>query len=277
MGARAAREAIARAGCTIEEIDMIVCSTITPDCHTPSVACIIQGELEAKNAFCLDVSCACSGFVNALDIAEKYIASGEVKTALVISAETLSHIANFEDRSTCVLFGDGAGACVVTKGDGRYASYLGADGTGASYLYASAHYPQTPFETEEAILRQKAFDYLDDGFIHMNGKEVYKFSTSVMPLAIQQACRKIKIEPQDISLIIPHQANVRIIRTGMKNLGLPIEKAYVNIDKTGNTSSASIPIALDEACRENRIHRGDIIAVVGFGAGLTFAAAVFDW
>ncbi|PWM35637.1 MAG: ketoacyl-ACP synthase III [Clostridiales bacterium] len=277
MAAEASRHALEGFDGSASDIGMIVCSTITPDFHTPSVACLVQQAIGAKNAFCLDISCACSGFVHALDLAYRYISCGEIEHALVVSAETLSHIADFTDRSTCVLFGDGAGACVVSRGENKFASYMGADGDGAQFLYAASVYPQTPFETETGRNGHKSFDYAEDGFIHMNGKEVYKFSTSVMPLAIGKACEKMGIAPEELDLIIPHQANVRIVQTAMKHLHLPMEKAYLNIDKYGNTSSASIPIALDEAVREGAVKRGDTIAVVGFGAGLTYGASVFNW
>lgn len=276
MAVEAAKRALESFGGTKEEIDLIICSTITPDFHTPSVACLIARALGLRvRGF--DVSAACSGFVYALDVAQKYLAAGAAKTVLVISAETLTHLANFEDRASCVLFGDGAGACIVQPGEGRYASYLGTDGMGAEMLYATAPYTLTPFETQEAVEAGRAFPAIADGFVHMDGKEVYKFSTEMMPYCIEQACGELGVQPQQLRLIIPHQANMRIVRTAMKRLGLPEERAYMNIDRCGNTSSASIPLALDEANREGRLAGGGLVAVVGFGAGLTYGCAVFDW
>ena len=277
MAVEAARDALSRFSGEAEDIGMILCTTITPDYHTPSMACIVQAAIGAKNAFCMDLNAACSGFIYALDIAQKYLASGMVKNVLVVSAETLSHLANFEDRTTCVLFGDGAGACIISGGEGRYASFLGADGNGAGFLYATSFYPRTPFEEEGALEGYQAFPHVSDGFLHMDGKEVYKFSTAAMPRCIRKAVERLGVGVEDIDLIIPHQANVRIVQTAMKNLGLPLEKAYMNIDKFGNTSSASIPIALEEVVRAERLKKGDLVALVGFGAGLTYGATIFDW
>lgn len=277
MAVEASRQALEGFDGSPEDIGLIICSTLTPDFYTPSVSCLVQAALGAKNAFCIDINCACTGFVQALDMAYKYIRCGDVRHVLIVSAEVLSHITDFSDRSTCVLFGDGAGACIVSADEGRFASSFGADGTGAPFLYASHLYPKTPFEDDASRTQGKNFDYIGDGFLHMNGKEVYKFAVSVMPRAVEQACGKMGITPQDIDLVIPHQANIRIMNTAMKNLRLPQEKAFYNIEDYGNTSSATIPFALDEAVRQGRIKKGDVIALVGFGAGLTFGAAVFDW
>jgi 3-oxoacyl-[acyl-carrier-protein] synthase-3 len=277
MAVEAAKRALEAFSGEAEEIDLIVCSTITPDFHTPSVACLVARALGLKGAAAFDVSAACSGFVYALDIAQKYLETGAAKTALVLSAETLSHITNFEDRSTCVLFGDGAGACIVQPSDGRYASILGADAETAHVLYATIPYPPTPFEKEEALAKGRAFEVVNDGFIHMDGTEVYKFSTEAMPACIQAACEKLGVQPEALGLIIPHQANLRIVRTAMKRLGLPEDRAYLNIDRYGNTSSASIPLALDEANQEGRLQPGSLVALVGFGAGLTYGCALFSW
>ncbi len=276
MAAEAARCALESFEGSAQDIDLIICSTITPDFHTPSVACMVARSLSLKvQGF--DISAACSGFVYALDIAQKYLMAGAAKTVLVVSAETLSHLANFRDRSTCVLFGDGAGACIVQASEGRYASFLGTDGMGAELLYATSPYALSPFETEEAVRAGCAFSAEADGFVHMDGKEVYKFSTEAMPHCIEKACESLSVSPQQLGLIVPHQANLRIVRTAMKRLELPEERAYLNIDRYGNTSSASIPLALDEANREGRISRGELVALVGFGAGLTYGCAVFDW
>lgn len=277
MAASAAKQALEGFSGTAADIDMIVCSTITPDFHTPSVSCLVQEATGAVNAFCIDISCACTGFVQAVDMAQKYISAGEVKTVLVVSAEVLSRIVDFTDRETCVLFGDGAGACIVQGAAARYTSFFGADGSGSNSLYATQFYPCTPFESEAQRRLQRREALLDDGFIHMDGRAVYKFSTAAIQTVIEKACGKLGIVPGDISLIIPHQANERIVATAMKRLGLPIERAFLNIAKFGNTSSASIPIALDEVARLSLIKPGELCALVGFGAGLTFGAAIFEW
>lgn len=277
MAACAAKQALLEYSGEAQDIDLIICSTITPDYHTPSVSCLVQKAIGAKNAFCIDISCACTGFVQAVDMAQKYLASGEVKTVLVLSAEVLSRIVDFTDRTTCVLFGDGAGACILTASQKRYASYFGADGTGSDYLYATHSYPQNPFERDESLDRHRAPEEINNDYIHMDGKAVYKFSTLVMPRSIENACQKLGVTPGEIKLIVPHQANERIVVTAMKHLHLPQERAYLNLSKFGNTSSASIPIALDEVRRSGLLKSGDLCAIVGFGAGLTFGAAVFEW
>lgn len=277
MAERAARPALEMAGVKPEEIDLLICTTVTPDLYTPSLACVVQGLLGIGHAFAFDVSAACSGFVFALDIVQKYLAAGIVKTALIISAEALTRITDFTDRASCVLFGDGAGACVVRAGEGRYAAHLCSDGSGVSMLYAGTSYPLTPFESEEARKEGAAFETIRDGFLHMDGKGVYKFAVEAMPQAILDACETLGVQPEELGLIVPHQANIRIIQTAMKRLGLSMDRAYVNIGHIGNTSSATVPIALDEANREGLLHEGELVALTGFGAGLTYGAAVFEW
>ena len=278
MGLGAAKNAMKDAGVSPLDIDLILFTSVTPDYYSPSASCVVQGLLGAENAMCIDLNCACAGFVYALDMARRYISCGDVKTVLIVSAESLSKLTDYTDRSTCVLFGDGAASCVVTGKDGLFAPCLKADGSGAGAIVARALAPAvTPFSEQQI----KAVDF--DGFteaneryLYMDGKEVYKFATRVMPSAVKEACEKAGIEPEDLDLIIPHQANIRIIQTAAKNLGLPMDKFFVNVDAYGNTSSASVPIALHEAFEEGKIKKGDKICLVGFGAGLVAGAVVFE-
>lgn len=277
MGGFAAGKALESAKLSAGEIDMVIVSTVTGDYITPSTACLIANEIGATHAVCMDVSCACAGFVYALDIARRYLADGEYKNILVISTEMLSKITDYTDRSTCVLFGDGAGACVVTKSDKLFACHLGADTSGVAKLFGRGIPPSNPF-------RKEPFDRMADGFcesngnaLYMDGREVYKFATKIMPQAVVKACQKAGIVPEELALIIPHQANIRIVETAAKNLKLPMEKFFVNIQKYGNMSSACIPICIDEALKSDRIKSGDKICFVGFGAGLTYGAAVLEW
>lgn len=276
MGAQAARAALESSGVDAADVDMIIVTTVTADFITPSTACIIQMEIGASNAFAFDINVACAGLAYALDMAHRYL-SDEVKTVLIVNAESLSQITNYADRTTCVLFGDGAGACVLTASEGRFASYLRSDAAGAGLIYAKYPRRSSPFfETDEELLEPFPKPLVAEG-VYQNGREVYKFATKVMPLAVEKACQKLGISPGDLSLIIPHQANYRIIETGIKNLGLPEDKFYVNIQEYGNTSSASIAIGLDECVRSGRISRGDLVCAVGFGAGLIYGASIFEY
>lgn len=276
MGTLAAKVALESAGLDASDVDMIIVTTVTPDFIIPSTACIIQTRLGAENAFALDISVACSGLAYALDMARRYL-SDEVKNILVVCTESLTQITNYDDRASCILFGDGAGACVLTASDNRFASYLRSDPTGTRFLYAKLPRRTTPFSTQdEEPLEPFEMPATADG-IYQNGREVYKFATKAMPLAVEQACQKYGVKPNGLDLIIPHQANARIIETAVKNLGLPEEKVYVNIHNYGNTSSASIAIGLDECVKNGVIKRGSLLCLVGFGAGLTYGACVFEY
>ncbi|MBQ8513824.1 MAG: ketoacyl-ACP synthase III [Ruminococcus sp.] len=284
MGAQAARAAIEAAGIDPTEIGLIIDTTITQDFCTPSTSCIIQRETGAVNAACFDLNAACSGFVYALDMAHRFLKTEpSARYALVLANEQLSRITNYEDRSSCILFGDGAAAAVVEyKADALYSSHLGADGTGAKFLFARTALPASPFIDAEKAAQK--WDDFDEGIIgryahcmKQDGKEVYRFATQAMPKAAAAAAEKIGFDLQELDRIVPHQANIRIIETAMKNMKLPMEKAVVNIAEHGNTSSASIPIALDEAVRSGQIKRGDKICLVGFGAGLTYAAVIMEY
>lgn len=277
MGAMAAKRALESSEIAKEEIDLVLFTTISGDFYTPSMACITARELGLQNAVCYDLNCACSGFVYGLDMAYRYLATGGARSVLLISSEALSRVVDYTDRSTCVLFGDGAAAALITKGDALYASYLGTDITGITALYARTPKATHPFVTEQNRVT------VNDGFgdkpekLFMDGKEVYKFATRIMPLAVEQACARAGIAVNDLAMVIPHQANIRIVETAAQKLDIAPDRIYCNIEKYSNTSSATIPLALDELNREGRLKRGDKLCVVGFGAGLTYGAAVFEW
>ena len=278
MGAEAAREAIKNAGIDGSEIGLIIDTTITGDFSTPSMACLIQREIGAKNAEAFDLNAACSGFVYGIDAAKRFLQTDpELKYALVVANEKLSHITDYTDRSTCVLFGDGAAAAVIARSEKLYTSYMSADGRGSVSLYAKVPRVRHPFRTSEA-------DEIDSGdfaagtnFLCQDGKEVYKFATKALPTAAAKAAEKIGLDVGEINWFVPHQANMRIIETAAKNLGVPMEKFVINIQEHGNTSSASIPIALHEAIASGQIKRGEKICLVGFGAGLTMGAVIIEY
>lgn len=267
----ASRKALESAHVDPDELDCIIVATVTPDMLFPSTACILQEALGAKNAFAFDLEAGCTGFVYALTVAERYLLSEGKGKALVVGAETLSKIVDWQDRATCVLFGDGAGAAVLGLDErpGIIATYLGADGGGAHLLELPAGGSRMPASLETV---EKRLHY-----IKMNGNEVFKFAVRVVEEASRKVLAKAQKTIDDVSLFIPHQANIRIIQSAAKRLGIPEEKIFVNVDRYGNTSAASIPIALDEALREQRIKEGDIVLLVGFGAGLTWGAALIEW
>lgn len=271
LATRAARQAMAAAGVTAEELDLIIIATITPDMVFPSTACLVQANLGAVNAAAFDLGAGCSGFVYALDMATRCVQSGAYKRVLVAGADVLSRITDWSDRSTCVLFGDGSGACVVgpVKQGGVMSTYLGADGTGGESLCLPAGGSRLPI-TPEALQAKKQY-------IHMSGNEVFKFAVRIMGDAAIEVLRRAGLAATDIELFVPHQANIRIIEAAAKRLELPSEKVFVNVHKYGNTSAASIPIALSEVAEENKVQPGDHVVLVGFGAGLTWGAAAIQW
>lgn len=265
----AAKKALKMANVAAEEVDMIIVATCSPDVLFPSVACIIQDRLGAKNAAAFDVSAACSGFNYALSTAVNFIRSDQYKKVLVVGVDTLTKYLDWNDRSTCVLFGDGAGAVVLTPADkdsGILSSYLAADGSGGKFLVMPGGGSRNPRPKSE-----------QERCITMDGKEVFKFAVKALENGLTRAAKLAGIELDDIDLIIPHQANIRIIDHVAKKLQLPKEKFFVNLQKYGNTSSASIPIAIDEALALGQIKKDDIIATIGFGAGLTYGANVIKW
>ena len=281
MGAQAASHAIEMAGIDPKDIGLIIDTTITPDFSTPSVSCLVQREIGAVQAACFDLNAACSGFVYGMETAHCFLKTNrEMKYALVVANENLTRITNYSDRSSCILFGDGAAAAIVEYQEDRlYSSYLSADGTGAKFLYARTATPDNPFCKRKAEY-DDGIEPGPEGWEHtmrQDGREVYKFAIKAMANSAQKAAEKIGFDLQQLDKIVPHQANIRIIETAMKSLKMPMEKVVVNIDQHGNTSSASIPIALDEAVRSGKIQRGDKICLVGFGAGLTTAAIIKEF
>ncbi len=268
---QASRLALERAGVSPEELDLIVVATVTPDMLFPATACLVQRDLGAKKACGFDLEAGCTGFVYALAMAEKYLVAGGGEKALVVGAETLSKIVDWQDRATCVLFGDGAGAVVlgVTESPGILATYLGCDGQGASLLEIPGGCSRFPASFDTVTNRLH--------YIKMNGNEVFKFAVRVMEEASLEAAQRAGVSTEDVDLFIPHQANIRIINSAAKRLRIAEEKIFVNVQKYGNTSSASIPLALDEAYREGRVKEGDLLLLVGFGAGLTWGSAIIRW
>ncbi len=279
MGAQAAKNAISDAGIESSQIGLIIDATITADFHTPSMACLIQREIGATGSACMDIGAACSGFVYGMDVAMRYLMTDDsLKYVLVVANENLSRITNFEDRTTCVLFGDGAAAVVLEKSDKMFTSWLSADGNGAKFLYCKGDAASNAFMTEDRFTVEDGTDpNITHKYIVQDGKEVYKFATKALATAASNAAAKIELPVEDIDVFVPHQANVRIIETAAKNLGVPMDKFVVTLDKHGNTSSASIPIAFDEAVHSGRIKRGDKVCMVGFGAGLTLGSVIFEY
>jgi 3-oxoacyl-[acyl-carrier-protein] synthase-3 len=268
----AAKRALEDAAVPADEIDLIIVATATPDMAFPSTACLVQASLKAANAAAFDLAAGCSGFVYGIVSAMQFVKAGLYRKILVIGAETLSRLCDYSDRGTCVLFGDGAGAAVIAEtktGYGILGVNLGADGTGGDLLKLPAGGSRMPASAETVANRLH--------YIHMNGNEVFKFAVKVMGESAIHALDQAGIEASDVDLLIPHQANMRIIQSAAKRLKLPIDKVVVNVDKYGNTSAASIPIALYEALQAGRIKDGDILVLVGFGAGLTWASCVIKW
>jgi len=272
LGLEAAREAMADAGVRAEDLDLIIVGTATPDMLFPATACVLQDRLGAKRAGAFDLSAACSSWVYGVAVAHGYVSSGLAETVLVVGAETLSKITNWKDRSTCVLFGDSAGAVVVRPsepGQGFLSFYLGADGGGAALISQPAGGSRLPASYETVERAQHT--------LHMNGREVYKFAVRIIPRAIEEAVSRAGLTLADVDLFIPHQANIRIIDAAAKRLGQPREKFFVNVERYGNTSSASVPVALYEAVRAGLIHRGDLAVLVAFGGGLTWGSTALRW
>ena len=269
----ASQRALEMAGVTADQIDLIILGTITPDFPFPATACIVQREIGASNAVAFDISAACSGFIYGLSIADKYIRTGAAKKVLVIGAEILSRIIDWTDRNTCILFGDGAGAAVVEacEGDtGILSSHIFSNGTYWDMLYQPGCGSRNPASISRTIDDQLYF-------LKMEGNDVFKHAVRCMDEAATTALNANSMTPADISLFIPHQANRRIIDATARRLGLPPEKVFVNLDLYGNTSAASIPIALDEANRDNRMQHGDIVLLDAFGGGFTYGSVLMRW
>jgi 3-oxoacyl-[acyl-carrier-protein] synthase-3 len=276
LASEAARRAMAAAGVSPEEINLIVVATVTPDMFFPSTACFVQKKIGASNAVCFDISAACSGFLYALQVARHFINTGNRTTALVIGAEKLSSLINWQDRNTCVLFGDGAGAVVIRRAEegeeapGRVLStVMGSDGNLTDLLKVPGGASASPITPENVASRPNT--------IHMEGRETFKHAVTRMCQASEQALQMAGLTKDDISMVIPHQANARIITAIADRLGVPEEKTFINLDQYGNTSAATIPVALDEAHRQGKIKRGDIVLLVAFGGGFTWASSVVRW
>jgi len=268
----AALRTMADAGITPEELDLVIVTTVTPDYIFPATACLVADRLGAKKAAAFGLEAGCSGFLYGVTTASQFIATGMYRTALVIGAETLSKLLNWEDRATCILFGDGAGAAIlqpVEDGYGFLSFELGADGSGGELLLVPAGGSKNPPTAE--TLEQKMHT------IHMSGSETYKFAVRIMGEAALRALESAGLGKEDVDLLVPHQANIRIIDAAVKRLRIPPERVVVNLDRYGNMSAASIPVALDEAVRAGRVAYGDVLVMVGFGAGLTWGAAVLKW
>jgi 3-oxoacyl-[acyl-carrier-protein] synthase-3 len=272
LGAEAARRAMKMAGVTAEQIDLIIVATITPDMPFPSTACLVQHKLGAKRAAAFDLEAACSGFIYALEIGQQFIMSRTYETVLVIGAEKLSSITDWKDRNTCVLFGDGAGAAILQNRQGAHGlltAVMGADGSKANLLFMPGGGSRCPATVDSLNSRLH--------FLRMEGKETFKNAVQAMQTAAEEALRRCEITISQIKCIIPHQANRRIIDAVGERLGAKPEQLFVNVNKYGNTSAASVGIALDEAVSTGRVQRGDLILLVVFGAGLTWGAAVIEW
>jgi len=272
MAALAAMRAMKNAGVTPEEIDLIIVATITPDMMFPSTACLVQHKIGARRSAAFDIEAACSGFIYALEIGQQFIMSRTYNTVLVVGAEKLSTIVDWTDRNTCVLFGDGAGAAILQHrpdAHGLLTACMGAEGDKAELLCMPGGGSKFPTTTETLAARLH--------YLRMDGKETYKSAVTAMYTAGKEALRRCEIDISQIKCVIPHQANRRIIDAVSERLGAKPEQVFINLEKFGNTSAASVAIALEEAVRIGRIQRGDLVLLVVFGAGLTWAAAVIEW
>ena len=268
---QAAREALAQAGLAPETVELIIVATTTPDMLFPSTSCLIQQRLGAKKAVCFDLSAACSGSVYAMITAQQYLLTGRYRNALIVGAEVISSFLDWTDRSTCVLFGDGAGACVLVPVErgGILATDMGSDGSAAELLYMPGGGSKHPPSHKSVDQRLH--------FLRMNGGEIFKVAVRRMADSAKRVMAEAKLSPEDISCFIPHQANTRIIEAVAKFADLPLERVYMNLQRYGNTSAASNLIALYEAVKDGVIKRGDRVVMVAFGAGLTWGSILLEW
>jgi 3-oxoacyl-[acyl-carrier-protein] synthase-3 len=272
LAAEAARQALASAGLKAKDIDLIIVATCTPDMFFPSTACMVQHKLDAKHAAAFDINAACSGFLYALSVADSYIKSGAFKRALVIGAETLTRFVDWEDRTTCILFGDGAGAVILesTVGDNAILyTHIKSNAEYWDYIQIPSGAVKDP--ASKLVLENRS------NTIRMKGNETFKVAVKTLENLVVETLEKCNLKPSQLALLIPHQANLRIIQATAKRLGLSMDKVMLNLERYGNTSSASIPLALDEAVRTGRIRRDDYILLEAFGAGLTWASALVKW
>lgn len=272
LAAKAGLKALENANTDPKEIDLLIVATHFPDHYFPSTACITQNKLGLKNAVCFDLSAACSGSIYSLFVAESLLKNSNYNTAMIIGTEIFSRTVDWEDRNTCVLFGDGAGAIIIKKcqkGKNIISFDFGSDGSGADLLKIPAGGSMLP--TSNKTIRERQH------FIKMEGKKVYRFAKKMMVNSVIKALDKVDLTRKDIDLLVPHQANIRILKAVAKKLHLPLEKIMINLEKYGNTSAASIPIALDEAISQGKIQKGDIVVLTAFGAGLTWGSIVIRW
>lgn len=270
MAVKAAMLAMERADISPENLELIIVATVSPDETIPSTSCIVQSKIKAENAACFDINAACSGFVYGLEIARGLMQTMNYENALVIGAEMLSKEVDWNDRGTCILFGDGAGAAILKKSDtpGIIKTYLKAKGEKGDSLTVGGIDFESPFVKEKRKANRK---------IEMNGREVFRFATTAMGEAVLEVIKGTGISLDEIKYIVPHQANKRIIEYVAKKLKMDIDKFYINVDRVGNTSSASIPLALNEMYEQGFIQKGDKIILVAFGGGLTYAATIIEW
>jgi 3-oxoacyl-[acyl-carrier-protein] synthase-3 len=272
MAAAAAARALESSGVAAESVDMLLVATSTPDMVFPSTGCLTQARIGASNAFCMDISAACSGFLYAMEVGRQFVATGSVDTVLVVGSEKMSSIVDWTDRGTCVLFGDAAGAVVLRAGNGDggiLTSVLGSDGNLGDLLKVPAGGSQMP--ASEASVRDNLHT------IKMSGREVFKYAVNNMSAAADQALKDCGLTIDDVACIVPHQANQRIIQAIGQKVGAHDDQFYVNVDKYGNTSAASVGVALDEVSRSGRLKDGDLVLFVAFGAGFTWGATVMEW
>lgn len=270
--AEAGRRALEDAGVSASEIDLVIVATVTPDYLVPATSCMVQVKLGLKNAGAFDLEAACSGFVSALAIASSMIAAGRINRALIIGGETMSRIINYEDRTSCILFGDGAGAAVLSADAPRgeiLGSFMGSDGSGGDTMIVPAGGSRRPVDA--LALEQLAHKLV------IRGNEVFKFAVSKFRELMERQMREFGFGVDEIGLVVPHQVNYRIIESALKKLEVPESKIFVNLEKYGNTSAASVGIALDEARRSGRIIEGKYLSLIAFGAGLTWASALLRW
>lgn len=272
LGVIAAQRALEDAGMSAEELDLIIVATAAPDYNTPSTSCIIQGEIGAKNAAAFDMNAACAGFVYGLTVAEQFLKTGYYKKVLIIGIEGMSKVVDWEDRNTCVLFGDGAGAVIlgqVDKGYGLLSTNIGADGTAWNTITIPSYH------LNEDDLSKRIHE--NKRVLWMDGSEVFKFAVKVLVQATEKVIEEAGLTLDDVKLVVPHQANIRIIDGAAKRLKVPKEKVFANVHKYGNISAASIPVALDEISKSGALKKGDNLVFVGFGGGLTWAATLIKW
>lgn len=280
MATVAAERALASSGLSPLDIDLVIASTVTNDNFTPALACHVQAGVGAQNAFAFDINAGCSGFVYALETASAFISScrsgtKQINNVLIVCSEVLSRITDYTDRTSCVLFGDGAGAAVVSadSGHGLLSSYIKTDGTGADCITAPALVPVT--DNGDGTLSNNPSKPTEG--LSMNGRKVFTFAVKAIPEALTEALKAAGVTADELKYVIMHQANIRIINSALERLGIDPKKAPVNIERYGNTSSASVPILLDELNRAGKLQRGDKLAIEGFGSGLTYGAAIIEW